>query len=84
MNKNSSRSHCIFTIYVEARSRTLSDEKYVTSKINLVDLAGSERLGKSRVSGGAGSSSSTSHGPVSSFVSVYVDCPSLGICEQCS
>ncbi|XP_032723779.1 kinesin-like protein KIF9 isoform X2 [Lontra canadensis] len=47
MNKNSSRSHCIFTIYVEAHSRTLSDEKYVTSKINLVDLAGSERLGKS-------------------------------------
>ncbi|XP_058534884.1 kinesin-like protein KIF9 [Ochotona princeps] len=47
MNKNSSRSHCIFTIYVEARSWTLSDEKYITSKINLVDLAGSERLGKS-------------------------------------
>uniref|UniRef100_A0A5F9D9G3 Kinesin-like protein n=2 Tax=Oryctolagus cuniculus TaxID=9986 RepID=A0A5F9D9G3_RABIT len=47
MNKNSSRSHCIFTIYVEAHSRTLSDEKYITSKINLVDLAGSERLGRS-------------------------------------
>lgn len=47
MNKNSSRSHCIFTIYVEAHSRTLSDEKYITSKINLVDLAGSERLSKS-------------------------------------
>uniref|UniRef100_A0A8C6BC41 Kinesin-like protein n=1 Tax=Monodon monoceros TaxID=40151 RepID=A0A8C6BC41_MONMO len=51
MNKNSSRSHCIFTIYVEAHSRTLSDEKYITSKINLVDLAGSERLGKSRSEG---------------------------------
>ncbi|XP_049572242.1 kinesin-like protein KIF9 isoform X10 [Orcinus orca] len=50
MNKNSSRSHCIFTIYVEAHSRTLSDAKYITSKINLVDLAGSERLGKSRLS----------------------------------
>ncbi|KAF6099652.1 kinesin family member 9 [Phyllostomus discolor] len=50
MNKNSSRSHCIFTIYVEAHSRTLSEEKYVTSKINLVDLAGSERLGKSGLS----------------------------------
>ncbi|XP_063465825.1 kinesin-like protein KIF9 isoform X12 [Symphalangus syndactylus] len=47
MNKNSSRSHCIFTIYLEAHSRTLSEEKYITSKINLVDLAGSERLGKS-------------------------------------
>ncbi|XP_072642540.1 kinesin-like protein KIF9 isoform X5 [Canis lupus baileyi] len=50
MNKNSSRSHCIFTIYVEAHSRTLSDEKYITSKINLVDLAGSERLKKSGLS----------------------------------
>nr|XP_013015660.1 kinesin-like protein KIF9 isoform X3 [Cavia porcellus] len=47
LNKNSSRSHCIFTIYLEAHSRTLSEEKYITSKINLVDLAGSERLGKS-------------------------------------
>ncbi|TEA23966.1 hypothetical protein DBR06_SOUSAS21910046, partial [Sousa chinensis] len=51
MNKNSSRSHCIFTIYMEAHSRTLSDAKYITSKINLVDLAGSERLGKSRSEG---------------------------------
>ncbi|XP_059965407.1 kinesin-like protein KIF9 isoform X3 [Mesoplodon densirostris] len=51
MNKNSSRSHCIFTIYMEAHSRTLSDEKYLTSKINLVDLAGSERLGKSASEG---------------------------------
>lgn len=46
MNKNSSRSHCIFTIYIQSCSRTLSDAKYVTSKLNLVDLAGSERLGK--------------------------------------
>ncbi|XP_063063099.1 kinesin-like protein KIF9 isoform X2 [Engraulis encrasicolus] len=46
MNKNSSRSHCIFTIYIESRSRTYSEARYVTSKLNLVDLAGSERLGK--------------------------------------
>ncbi|XP_041103567.1 kinesin-like protein KIF9 isoform X2 [Polyodon spathula] len=46
LNKNSSRSHCILTVYIESRSRTLSDAKYVTSKLNLVDLAGSERLGK--------------------------------------
>ncbi|XP_062377275.1 kinesin-like protein KIF9 isoform X2 [Sardina pilchardus] len=46
MNKNSSRSHCIFTIYIESRSRTLSDAMYITSKLHLVDLAGSERLGK--------------------------------------
>uniref|UniRef100_A0A8C2D9D3 Kinesin-like protein n=1 Tax=Cyprinus carpio TaxID=7962 RepID=A0A8C2D9D3_CYPCA len=46
LNKHSSRSHCIFTIHIESRSRTLSDAKYITSKLNLVDLAGSERLGK--------------------------------------
>ncbi|XP_033964587.1 kinesin-like protein KIF9 isoform X2 [Pseudochaenichthys georgianus] len=46
LNRNSSRSHCIFTLHLESRSRTLSDAKYVTSKLNLVDLAGSERLGK--------------------------------------
>ncbi|XP_034562174.1 kinesin-like protein KIF9 isoform X2 [Notolabrus celidotus] len=46
LNKNSSRSHCIFTVHIESRSRTLSDAKFVTSKLNLVDLAGSERLGK--------------------------------------
>ncbi|XP_036935132.1 kinesin-like protein KIF9 isoform X2 [Acanthopagrus latus] len=46
LNRNSSRSHCIFTLHIESRSRTLTDAKYVTSKLNLVDLAGSERLGK--------------------------------------
>ncbi|XP_074478278.1 kinesin-like protein KIF9 isoform X1 [Sebastes fasciatus] len=46
LNRNSSRSHCIFTVHIESRSRTLSDAKYVTSKLNLVDLAGSERVGK--------------------------------------
>ncbi|KAK9527581.1 hypothetical protein VZT92_014130 [Zoarces viviparus] len=46
LNRNSSRSHSIFTVHIESRLRTLSDAKYVTSKLNLVDLAGSERLGK--------------------------------------
>ncbi|XP_067148170.1 kinesin-like protein KIF9 isoform X2 [Apteryx mantelli] len=46
LNKNSSRSHCIFTIYIESRFRVFSDVKHVTSKINLIDLAGSERLSK--------------------------------------
>ncbi|XP_051998547.1 kinesin-like protein KIF9 isoform X2 [Xyrauchen texanus] len=46
LNKQSSRSHCIFTIHIESRSRTLSNAKYFTSKLNLVDLAGSERLSK--------------------------------------
>ncbi|XP_040921443.1 kinesin-like protein KIF9 [Toxotes jaculatrix] len=46
LNRNSSRSHCIFTVHIQSHSRTLSDAKYVTSKLSLVDLAGSERLGK--------------------------------------
>ncbi|XP_072125205.1 kinesin-like protein KIF9 isoform X2 [Mobula birostris] len=46
MNTNSSRSHCIFTIYVETRWKEASEVKYLTSKLNMVDLAGSERLGK--------------------------------------
>nr|XP_013804021.1 PREDICTED: kinesin-like protein KIF9 [Apteryx mantelli mantelli] len=46
LNKNSSRSHCIFTIYIESRFRVFSDVKHITSKINLIDLAGSERLSK--------------------------------------
>ncbi|KAL7374132.1 hypothetical protein ABVT39_022718 [Epinephelus coioides] len=46
LNRSSSRSHCIFTVHIESHSRTLSDAKYITSKLNLVDLAGSERLGK--------------------------------------
>ncbi|NXF40959.1 KIF9 protein, partial [Nyctibius bracteatus] len=47
LNKNSSRSHCIFTIYIESRFR---DGKSIHSKINLIDLAGSERLSKTGVS----------------------------------
>jgi len=46
LNKNSSRSHCIFTINLETRSRVESSEKVIISKINLVDLAGSERTKK--------------------------------------
>ncbi|NWX93768.1 KIF9 protein, partial [Nothoprocta pentlandii] len=46
LNKHSSRSHCIFTIYIECNFRVLSDVKCINSKINLIDLAGSERLSK--------------------------------------
>ncbi|XP_070571216.1 kinesin-like protein KIF9 [Ptychodera flava] len=51
LNSVSSRSHCIFTIHVESRSRTESNAKYMRSKLNLVDLAGSERLGKTGSAG---------------------------------
>ena len=46
LNRYSSRSHCIFTIFVNSRSKTISNTSYTLSKLNLVDLAGSERIGK--------------------------------------
>ncbi|NWS17952.1 KIF9 protein, partial [Pachyramphus minor] len=46
LNKNSSRSHCIFTIYIECRPRVDPNLKGIKSKITLIDLAGSERLSK--------------------------------------
>ncbi|NWY11954.1 KIF9 protein, partial [Aphelocoma coerulescens] len=46
LNKNSSRSHCIFTLYIECRSRDYTNRKCLKSKITLIDLAGSERLSK--------------------------------------
>eukprot|EP00899_Mesostigma_viride_P022312 jgi/Mesvir1/3265/Mv16400-RA.1 len=46
LNKASSRSHAVFTIHLEIRSRAEGDERIMTSKLNLVDLAGSERLSK--------------------------------------
>lgn len=46
LNKSSSRSHCIFTIHLEMRSRIESTEKVIISKLNIVDLAGSERTKK--------------------------------------
>lgn len=46
LNKNSSRSHSIFTLHIESRSRVESSEKVTISKIKLVDLAGSERTKK--------------------------------------
>ncbi|XP_014788863.1 kinesin-like protein KIF9 isoform X2 [Octopus bimaculoides] len=48
LNSHSSRSHCIFTIFVESHSSVDSDAKYTISKLNFVDLAGSERLKKTQ------------------------------------
>lgn len=44
LNKASTRSHCIFTISVEMKSKIESSEKVLASKLNFVDLAGSERV----------------------------------------
>ncbi|GMH43749.1 hypothetical protein BSKO_11683 [Bryopsis sp. KO-2023] len=49
MNMASSRSHCIFTVYVEARK--IGEEVVKRSKLNLVDLAGSERVKKTGIDG---------------------------------
>jgi kinesin family protein 5 len=49
MNANSSRSHSIFIMTVEAlNTRTLGRK---TGKLYLVDLAGSEKVGKTGAAG---------------------------------
>jgi len=48
-NDASSRSHCIFTIYLE--SREVGGSKLRRSKLHLVDLAGSERVKKTQIQG---------------------------------
>lgn len=47
MNRESSRSHAILTIYIEQKTA----QGTLRSKINLVDLAGSERVKRSGVTG---------------------------------
>ena len=52
MNKDSSRSHSIFTIYVETAQADESGEQRIKAgKLNLVDLAGSERQSKTQATG---------------------------------
>eukprot|EP00753_Platysulcus_tardus_P000844 PLAT10746.2.p1 GENE.PLAT10746.2~~PLAT10746.2.p1 ORF type:complete len:779 (+),score=278.38 PLAT10746.2:1118-3454(+) len=48
LNKASTRSHCVLTLFVEKLS---GDGRAVLSKLHLVDLAGSERLLKTGSSG---------------------------------
>lgn len=61
MNKESSRSHSIFTIYIETSEDvcyilSLSQDgseghRFKVGKLNLVDLAGSERQSKTHAEG---------------------------------
>lgn len=52
MNQDSSRSHSIFTIYVETSEKVEGGEsKIKAGKLNLVDLAGSERQSKTQATG---------------------------------
>ena len=38
LNEHSTRSHCIYTLYLSMRSRVESSEKVIHAKLNLVDL----------------------------------------------
>ena len=52
MNKDSSRSHSIFTIYIESSEIDEKGNQRITAgKLNLVDLAGSERQSKTQATG---------------------------------
>ena len=52
MNKDSSRSHSIFTIYIETSEAGPTGETiFKVGKLNLVDLAGSERQSKTQAAG---------------------------------
>lgn len=47
-NKNSSRSHCVFTITIHLKELAVDGEDIIkTGKLHLVDLAGSECIGRS-------------------------------------
>ena len=52
MNEGSSRSHCIFSIYIECQVTDAKGNSRITAgKLNLVDLAGSERSDKTKATG---------------------------------
>ena len=52
MNKDSSRSHSIFTIYIEtSETGPTGETTFKVGKMNLVDLAGSERQSKTHATG---------------------------------
>lgn len=46
LNESSSRSHIVFTFYLEKMD---SEGRMIRAKFNLVDLAGSEKVFKSKV-----------------------------------
>ncbi len=48
LNKNSSRSHCVFTITIHGKEASVDGDDVIrTGKLYLVDLAGSECIGRS-------------------------------------
>lgn len=52
MNRDSSRSHCLFCIMIETSEVGVDGENHIRAgKLNMVDLAGSERQGKTGAEG---------------------------------
>ena len=51
MNDSSSRSHAIFTIFLEQHPLDDPEQGFITAKFFFVDLAGSERVKKTGASG---------------------------------
>jgi len=51
MNAESSRSHSVFSIYIESSQETDGNSNFKNAKLNLVDLAGSERQDKTHATG---------------------------------
>jgi kinesin family protein 11 len=52
MNKNSSRSHCVFTLTVHTKQTTIDGQDIIkTGKLHMVDLAGSECVARSGAKG---------------------------------
>ena len=51
MNNDSSRSHSLFTIYIETGEDINGEQRIKAGKLNLVDLAGSERQSKTKATG---------------------------------
>lgn len=89
LNKNSNRSHCIFTVNIRQSSR-LTQGTVLKSKLNLVDLAGSERLKKTlmyeeeneKKSSGRGSGGTYAVDETTKKESMYIN-KSLTYLEQC-
>ena len=50
MNDDSSRSHAIFTVFIDKTNKN-DKQDFVRSKFHLVDLAGSERQKKTKAEG---------------------------------
>jgi len=51
LNKNSSRSHCIYQIYIDFHFEGEEEEVLINKQLTIVDLAGSERAKRTENSG---------------------------------